>query len=454
MFRNIINYLSSGIINQVSTLFFWIVVAKYSNPEMLGEAHVYLLYVDLAVVFSIFGADSVIYKYYFSDKNKTEVFSASMLLALIGYLLFLLVATFFQIFNFSRLNSYLFFFLILQVFLNVCLNLIYAELISQKLSKKYLVLNIIRAFSFLIIAFLIFYFSGNKFSLQLTYISSLIIALYFNRRIFLIKINYRKEDFMEFFYYAVPFMLYGFSGIIHSYLNRLLALTLLSKTSFAIFAYFYIFYAAVESLLSNLNKSWTPFIFSKFKTSSSEVVEVMLFASSALIACYSLILFSFSFLTESGIIKYLLQDLYLKNINNLFTVLLAPIFLIYFLSINPSITYSINSKKMFLVNAFKVLFLSIVSCFLISKYSLIGASISVIGTSLFQLLLFLIFYRKTIKITPAFLLNVFYSIMIVALNFIILNNTDFSNLFRFSLLLHLLPVIILSYRKYFKSLRL
>lgn len=449
MIRSVTKYIGSGIITQTTLFAFWILAGKYLNVELVGSAYQYLFLLDVTVIFSMFGAESVINKYYFSELSKERVFDASLKIAFIGYVFTFIIFISLFIFKFLKFDLLLLVLFLIHVFFNILTNLIYSDLIANKDSNGYLLANIKKSLSFLVISVGLFFFK-NIYFFSITYLFSFIIILYSSRKKLLNSKLHKKLQLNSYLIYSLPFMLYSLTGIIHSYSSRYLVSGLLDIQNLAIFGLFYTFYSLAESFISNLNKTWTPFIYSKLQNEEDVVNNVIFYINVLVISTYSIFFFGFTLLENTFFHSFLFSSVYNSKIIVLYIILLSPFFLLFYSILSPIITFNKDSKKYFISNLIKTILSIIASFYLINSYKLIGAACAVFIASFLNLFVFIIFYFKSFKIKKLYFTYFLYTLAVLLINlFLLLNFKYLPLVWKLSILLHVLPFLLLlfNYKK-------
>lgn len=151
MKKNVYIYIITGLLTQGLIFLLWILLPIFHKPEILGEYNLLLFYIELISTFAVFGGDSVILRYYFSDFKKTEVFGGVFWTFLITFLIFVPIVILMYLFFNNTLhvmNKVMLTLLIINIFFNSLVNLILIHYISIKNSKIYRNLQIFKTVVF------------------------------------------------------------------------------------------------------------------------------------------------------------------------------------------------------------------------------------------------------------------------------------------------------------------
>jgi len=268
MKKNVYIYIITGILTQGLIFLLWILLPIFHKPEILGEYNMLLFYVELVSTFVVFGGDSVILRYYYSDFKKTEVFGSVFWTFIFTFSIFvpilILIYVFFN--NILHLgNRIILILLILNIFFTSLVNLILIHYISIKKSNIYKNLQIFKTVIFFVSVLMFSYFSFGIIGFFIANIIASLIIILFH----LYENGYSYYQLPGSFVlnktilYGAPLAIYSAMGVVTIYSSRLFINSNLSLELLGIFSFFNVIINQINGLWSSFNKAWTPEVFTK-----------------------------------------------------------------------------------------------------------------------------------------------------------------------------------------------
>lgn len=427
MKKNIYIYIITGILTQGLIFLLWILLPIFHKPEILGEYNLMLFYIELISAFAVFGGDSVILRYYFSDFKKTEIFGSVFWTFLITFLIFVpIIFLLYLFFNNALhvLNKVMLTLLILNIFFNSLVNLILIHYISIKNSKIYRNLQIFKTLVFFIFVFILSYFSIGIYSFFIANLLALSIIIFFH--FYENGISYYqippKYMFSKTLVYGTPLMIYSVMGIVTIYSSRLFIETYLTLGLLGIFGFFNIITNQINGLWSSFNKAWTPEVFAKIDNEGSTdfVFESVYFV----VFIYLCLLFFGVFIGKLFLFEYIFQSEYVTYINVFIILLFYPLITSIFTILYPLFYFVDRTVLIMKISILVAIFTLLVTWLLTKKFGLYGAAFSLVISSLFNLILYIFYFRRHLNINIQIVINfiIFFSCIGLALYFLIQPN--------------------------------
>jgi O-antigen/teichoic acid export membrane protein len=428
MFRKVLNYLFTGILTQALVFLLWIILPNFLTTSVIGEYNISLFYVEILSAFVILGGDSVLNRFYFSNYKKEAIFSSVFYTFFFLFIVLLIISFIFlkiQFLIFLSINLNNYYLIIICTFFNSLSGLILVHYIAKRKSSVYRNLQICKTIVFFLIGLGFSYLSNSIYGLFLAYIlSSGLIIIYHLKYIKFIDFRLpSKVIFIETIKYGFPLTIYTLMGVITIYSTRLVVNLFLTISLVGIFGFYNIITNQINGLWSSFNKAWTPELFSKINKNESinfvfDFVYLVMF-------CYLFLVFIIILAGKLFLFQLIFKIDFLIYINVFIILIFYPFFNSIYTIFYPLFYISNNTFKIMRLSIFIALFNLFVSYILIKFYSLIGASLSIVISSLFNLMLYLYFFRRSLTLPARFKLNlfmIFLTIMIGLLSVVINNN--------------------------------
>lgn len=417
--KNVYIYIITGIFTQGLIFLLWILLPTFHKPEILGEYNLMLFYIELISTFAVFGGDSVILRYYFSDFKKTEVFGSVFWTFIFSFLIFvalLILMYFFYNNTLNVMNKVLLTLLIINIFFNSLVNLILIHYISIKHSNIYRNLQIFKTIIFFISVLMFSYFSYGIISFFISNIIalSIIIIFHFYENGFSYYQIPQRYIFNKTIVYGAPLAMYSAMGIVTIYSSRLFINTNLSLGLLGIFGFFNIIINQINGIWSSFNKAWTPEVFTKINNDrSTDFVFESLYFVVFVYLC--LILFGV-FIGKLFFFEYIFHIEYVKYIDVFIILLFYPLITSVYTILYP-LFYFVDRTVLIMKISILVAIISVLITWLLTKnFGLYGASFSLLISGLCNLFLYLYYFRKQIKLDIKIIKNFSLIILILGLS--------------------------------------
>ena len=423
MKSKITNYIITGILTQGLIFLLWIILPYYHKTEIIGEYNILLFYLDFMSALVIVGGDSVILRYYYSDYKKEEIFSNVFWTYIFFYSIIIIIFSIllnYSIISINSINLKIIILLLITILFNALVNLILIHYIAERKDKTYRNIQIIKTLIFFILSLSFSYFSFGIVGLLFANILSLFVVVVFHfNTLHISSFKYASRSVQTIVLkYGIPLTVYSLMGVYTIYVTRILVNIHLSIALVGIFGFYNIISNQINGLWSSFNKAWTPEVFEKLKKNDSidfiyESIYLVMFLYITLIIIGVIIGNSFLF-------DILFRSEYLKYINVFIVLIFYPFFTSIYTLLYPLFYFNNNTKKIMYLSVFVSLFSLSVSWFLIKYFGLIGASISVVISSLFNLILYLFFFRHQINFSINFIKTLFFIIILLSISIFVL----------------------------------
>jgi O-antigen/teichoic acid export membrane protein len=427
MKKNIYIYIITGILTQGLIFLLWILLPIFHKPEILGEYNLMLFYIELISTFAVFGGDSVILRYYFSDFEKTEVFGSVFWTFMFTFLFFVPILILMYLFFNNILhvmNKVMLTLLILNIFFNSLVNLILIHYISIKNSKVYRNLQIFKTAVFFLSVLMLSYFSIGIYSFFISnFIAlSIIIIFHFYENGFSYYQIPKIYILSKTIKYGAPLAIYSAMGVVTIYSSRLFVNTNLSLELLGIFGFFNIITNQINGLWSSFNKAWTPEVFAKIKNEGSNdfVFESVYFV----VFIYLFLLLFGVFIGKLFLFEHIFQSEYVNFINVFIILLFYPLITSIYTILYPLFYFVDRTVLIMKISILVAIFSVLITWLLTKKFGLYGAAFSLVISSLCNLSLYLFYFNRQLNMNIQIFRNFFivFSCIGLALYFLIQPN--------------------------------
>ena len=428
MKKNVLIYILTGILTQGLTFLLWILLPHFHKPEVIGEYNLLLFYMELVSTFVIFGGDSVILRYYYSDLNKFEIFGSVFWTLIFSFLIQVICLSILYSFkngllHIANLNIYIL--LICSILFNSLFNLILIHFISNKNPQTYRNLQIIRTLLFFATSLVLSYLSFGIFSFLVANIISFLFVII----VFVYKFGFsyfifpKREIFKVTIKYAAPLAVYSTMGVITIYSSRIFIDSYLNLTLLGVFGFFNIITNQINGLLSSFNKAWTPEVFSKIQKNNS--IDFIFDSIYLVVFIYLILILVGIFFGKAFLFNIFFQKIYFNYINVFIILLFYPLITSIYTILYPLFYFNDNTISIMKISIIVALFSVLITWFLTKKYGLYGSAFSILLSSVFNLSLYLIYFRNKIIIPKKEIRNfiiVFIFLVLSILFITVLNN--------------------------------
>lgn len=232
----------------------------------------------------------------------------------------------------------------------------------------------------------------------------------------------QKYIFSKTLVYGAPLAIYSAMGIVTIYSSRLFIETYLSLGLLGIFGFFNIITNQINGLWSSFNKAWTPEVFAKINNEGSTgfVFETVNFV----VFIYLCLLFFVVFIGKLFLFEYIFQSEYVTYINVFIILLFYPLITSIYTILYP-LFYFVDRTVLIMKISILVAILSLLITWLLTKkFGLYGAAFSLVISSLFNLILYLFYFRRHLNINIQIVRNfiIIFSCIGLSLYFLIQPN--------------------------------
>lgn len=443
MKKNIFIYILTGIFTQGLIFLLWILLPYFHEPAVLGEYNLLLFYLELISTLAILGGDSVILRYYYSEYKKNEIFGSVFWTLILSYLILgicfsIIYKLSSALLHISNLNVFIL--LLVTILFNSLTNLILVHFISEKKPTVYRNLQIWKTIIFFLLAIGFSYFSFGIYSFLYANIVSLgLIVFYHFKSSSLSEFKFpSKLIFSKTIKYGAPLSLYSVMGVLTIYSSRLFIDSYLNLGLLGIFGFYNIITNQINGLWSSFNKAWTPEVFTKIQKSNStdfiyDTIYLVVFIY------FSLVLIGV-LLGNAFLFDIFFQKEYIKYINVFIILLFYPLVTSIYTILYPLFYFNDNTIRIMRISIYVAIFTIIITWILTKKNGLLGAAFSILISSIFNLFLYLYYFRKQIKLPVKVVKNLFFIFGAVSLAIFLL--IYMNSVFLFSLIVLIITVFV------------
>jgi len=403
-------YFIVNLLSQFAVFVLWIIIAGVLSPLEVGVYALAIFIVDFFGAFAIFGLNSAITRFYYSEESVQEVFFNSLII-LIASIIISVAALFLSagfiswfipgISGILNGNIFLFNSLILT---SSIYNFALSHYSALKRTLLYAKVSLSQTILFFLFALLFLYIKlgilGIFYALFISYSIPALLFIFqeiksLSFRFFSIKI------IKSLLHYSIPMMLYSILGTIVMYAGRIFLDKYASISTLGVYGFFLIVMLQINAIWSTFNKAWTPEIFSQLKENKKralENVKSMAFISSFVYSIFFIMLIIFK---QVGLLGLFIKPIYLSNIYILYILLLAPLFTGIYTSAYPLFYYK-KKTGMILMISIALNFLSIaLTFFMVKSFSQMGAALSYFISSALSVFVFLFAFKKDMGISSS-----------------------------------------------------
>lgn len=408
VFKNTGIYFLTNLLSQGAVFIFWIIAANILSPAEIGIYALVIFVVDFFGVFAVFGLDSAITRFYYSDEKTEEIFcnsSSIFLFSSIFSIIMLSLCAGFITWLIPNLNVFLTKDIFLFYILVIASSLYTMALIHYAALKKavwYAKISLSQTVIFFILSilflFLNFKILGVLYALIISYLISSSIFLFKEMRVFSLNKFFSVKIIKSILGYSLPMFLSAVLGIIVAYFGRLLLTAYTNLSVLGIYSFFLTITLQINALWSIFNRSWTPKIFSMMKEDKKnalEQVKIIAFFSSF----FSLLFFAgFIILVKFGFFSLFLKPVYLSNISVLYILFMALIFNGIYTATYPLYYYHKKTHLILIISVIFNIINIILTFFMVRGFGQTGAALSFLFSSIISLSIYLFVFRKIIDI--------------------------------------------------------
>ncbi|MFH0791977.1 MAG: oligosaccharide flippase family protein [bacterium] len=426
-------YVVVSFFSQTLIFFLWAVLARWLPPEQIGIYVLAMFVIDFFSAVSIFGLDAAITRFYYAKEGIASIFNNAFLVFLIAASLCLIL--FWSVAGMissiiPSIGNIIFENLILfsaLIFVNSFFNFILAHYTALKKAGDYAKLQFLKTLIFSIFAITL---------IRLGYgILGVFCALFFSFLPFLFLFLIKEKGLLSYggismavtkkiTFYGFPLMLYAAFGVLISYFSRLLLGGYADLATLGIYSFFLMLTLQVNGFWGSFNRAWTPEVFSRFsedKEKGISDVQFMIFFSSFiyLIGLAFLIIFG-----ELFLFKLIFKEIYLRNTNLFYILLIGPLFTGIYTAAYPLYYYENKTKKILALSVILSLISILFSLILIKNFSQQGAAVSYFLISEIIAVVYILAFKKAMSI-PKKIINwtIFLSVL-MAIAVVVLLKTE------------------------------
>ncbi|MFZ2784338.1 MAG: polysaccharide biosynthesis C-terminal domain-containing protein [Sediminibacterium sp.] len=404
MIKNTFLYIVAGIFSQLMMFVLWLVLPFFLTSVDIAIYTNYLYYIELFSAFVIVGGDSILVRYYYSEYSKESIFSQiifTTLVASAALYVVSIIGTYFGLIDFKQSPKWLIYIFPVIVFFNATASLILIHFSANREAAKYSLVQFAKIIVFISIAILFSYLNlrseGLVFALAL---SCMLVIVYFikTQRYSIAKFRFRKDFMREPFEYGYPMMFYSIVGVISLYASRLFLQKNLSLESVGVFSFFLVIVYQFNGLFSSFNKAWTPEVYAKLENGGSK--DFLANSAFSIVFLYLTFLLLGALIGNFFIFDHIFRPEYLKQIHVFLILLTFPLF---------AGVYTVYYPLFYLENKTKdILVISIINSsanilllyFFIQSFGVNGAAIGTVINSVLGLIVYLIYFRKIVNLSP------------------------------------------------------
>jgi len=389
--------------------FLWVVLAWWLVPEQIGLYALVMFIIEFFSAFNIFGLDSAITRFYYGKESIASIFSNALVIlvasSFCSALLFSLTARVIPLVITGLsdiLNKNLLLFSSI-IFTNTLVNFSLAHYSALKKSLAYAKIQLSKVLVFCLLAVIFVRFGwgilGVFYALLL---SSLGTAILFVTNVKdLVSFNLTSTKIIKYLLsYAFPMMLYLTFSIIISYFSRFLLDRYTNLSTLGVYSFFLTLTLQVNGLWSSFNRAWTPEIFSQFlvdKKRALDNVKFMVFFSCFF---YLIVMAAIIILGNLFLFKLIFKEIYLSNIYLFYIILLVPFFTGIYTAAYPLYYYENRTKRILAISLAVSGVNILLSLFLVKAFGLRGAAISYLTVIILYVIVYLLAFKKAMKIPP------------------------------------------------------
>lgn len=404
---NTLVYICSGFVNQASLFLFWIFVSRAIPPSDIGLYALIVFIIEFFGAFAVFGLDSAITRFYYTDNKIESVLTSSCLIFLIACLvtslLFFLLADFIFIIipelrPFFESHSLL---ILSIVIASSFANLILVHYSSLKKSLMYAILLLLRTASFCLASAILvkigWGLEGVVCSLLISAVAVILVYAVKERNL-IVPDSVSGAAVWELLAYGSPLMAYSLFAVVVTYFGRVMLNNVADLATLGIYNLFFMITLQINGVWSSFNRAWTPTMFDNFlqnREGAVDDIRSFIFKSSII---YLAVLMLFVFLGELFFFKYLFKPEYLEKIPLFYVLLTAPIFSGIYTATYPLFYYEKRTIRILVISSLISCLTIIISALLISKFSQTGAAVSYLLSSILAPILYFMGFRKHIAL--------------------------------------------------------
>lgn len=398
-------YVATSLVTQGVTFLFWIVIAWWFSPSLIGLYTLVLFIVELYSAVAVFGQDAALTRFYYSSSQKEDVLKNALIIVLSGAItaIIFFMATVKAIpqlipglDDFFPRNTIL---AATVIFGNSLANLVSVHYAAMKKALLYGLYQGIKLTIFCFLSILFIYFDMSVEGLLAAMaISSFTIIILFvlceRKEILKAAVSFSLAK--EMIGYGLPLMLYAAFGVIITYFGRLLLASYVNLAILGIYSFFLTITLQINGFWGSVNRAWTPEIFSKISKQKSSALESAKTFSYVFVFLY---LAGFTILIaigESFLFGWLFKPEYIDKLHLFYVLLLGPLFTGIYTAFYPFYYYENKTTLIFFISLFLSGLQIFASIFFIKLWSDTGAAFSFYLMSGISTITYIFFFRRQI----------------------------------------------------------
>jgi O-antigen/teichoic acid export membrane protein len=408
--KNTFIYSFVAVINQGLMFLFWLIAAYWLDPAQIGIFSLVMFIVDLFSTIAIFGLDSGVTRFYYTEEDIPAVFTNSLIILLVSVMLsclvFAVVASklYLLINTLGPVISRFFLLIILIYATNTATNFIFVHFSAEKKAKLYGQFQLLKTLAFFFLAMALIAVKPEIGSILNAFLlSSLLVIVAFGwkegRGLFRTRLISRELQ-GKLLSYCYPLMIYSFVGIVASYFGRIMLDRYTNLVALGIYNFFLMLTLQVNGVWGCFNRAWTPEIFSKLKTDRDNTYDRITYMSFFLTFVYVTVL-AVVILLGGTVFRYIFKPVYLQNIGLFYLLLIGPLFSGIGIVGYPLFYFENKTRKILALTSI-ISGLSLILTMLMVKYfGLNGAALSFIVIQALSSLIYFIGFKKDMHVPAA-----------------------------------------------------
>lgn len=399
LFKSISIYTFFRVLNRTLPVLLLPFLTHHLSPEDYSIIDVFsnLSYIVLPLIG--LNAYTAISRFYYVKEIDYKIYLSSIInFILISYIILAIMSFIFDDFIFKFLNiNKIDFFVFIVVTYSLFEQILLIHTTNLRLEEKpveYGIIGFLRTFAeFLLTMLLILFFFPNwKGRIYSQFLGLIIITLFSIYRLFkngYISPNFSKDYIISSLKFGLPLIIHAVSSILLGFSNRFFIIKYLGLHEAGIFASAYQIGMAISLLHTSFNEAWVPYLFKNLSLHDSYSTRKSLVKITYYYYIFLFFLSILFILITPALYTFISKKFYISTINLVF-IAFAFMFNGYYKMIVNYLFYEKKTHYIALGTLLALLLNLSFNYFLILRYNLLGASISLFLSYFFQFIIFLV----------------------------------------------------------------
>lgn len=399
-------YVAIGFLSQGLVALLWVILAKWLHAEEIGLYGLALFVVEFFSTLCVFGLDSVLTRFYYSEKKVSMVLGNAFLLFLlsntVALSLFFLGAPHIPLLigGLSNILDENMAFFAVMISANAAANIILVHYAALKEAWFYAQCQFFKTLFFFLASLALIHAGFGILGVfyALLFSAFLVMAIFIVRDGAKQAFSFSPSLIREVVHYGYPLMLYGLSNVVITYFSRLLLDRYTDLSTLGIYTFFLTLVLQINGLCGSFSRAWMPEVFENFLQDRKKAIDGIVHVIYMISFVYLAVMFLGVAAGHLFLFKWILKESYQSQIHIFYILLLAPLFSLIYAAGGPLYYYENKTKKILYISLVLNGMNIVVTFFLIQSFHQVGAAFSFFFMSILTVFIYLLSFRRAMAI--------------------------------------------------------